>query len=645
MIGSKGISERRVASRRQIFLAAAAGGCLALAAVLPPSRAIAAPEGKLKSMSLELTTGILAGVTVVSSNGTSWTGLKPSDVSLAGSVKIEMKIGGRIKAFGIYLGTCSGHACFEQVGTPLLGSIQLDPPYVRSVDGTTSFSFSSLKLGDPGSPGIAVVPFGSEMVARCNAGLKEGQSIHKGFGFTHTVQMTLGADTRIWNGFNFGSAGNNFVLGNVLLTDVDFSKTVNVQIPVVCEAVPLPTATSDLKHDFGDFDVKNVKLFLTTVQPGEPGSIPGTVCPRLKVTSRAQTNQAGPVTMRIWRKKNNGPISSQVKQAWAAYDAAKNGYFASYEQWEHVGTTSTFQFKTEIVENDPFLPFDGWKDITVNCTGAGGGGLAPNTSSSNPDDNGAPAPLQLKGDFKFLADKGTSCPRKAKALINFTSSVKDNIHYSLDCTNGQFSGVAKTAPKPGGGYVAPALVTFDVTGTTQANCALKSVAPGKPKVHTLKGHLFQCVKTTAVTGSKNLQVEPRSKAAVPQRKGIAIPAPVGCEGGKVRNGKCACESGQTVVIGGLMSTGDRRPIYRCVAKTPSPKLAKPHAIAPQRKIACANGRTLGGKCVCGRGFHAVAAGANAFRCVRTATRSPIDKRVPARLHQRRAGEQTLLPAR
>ena len=74
-----------------------------------------------------------------------------------------------------------------------------------------------------------------------------------------------------------------------------------------------------------------------------------------------------------------------------------------------------------------------------------------------------PLQQQLKGDFSFLADNGTSCPRQVKALINFSSSVKDNVHYSLDCTNGHFSGVAPTAEKPGGGYVAPALVTFDIT--------------------------------------------------------------------------------------------------------------------------------------------------------------------------------------
>ena len=150
---------------------------------------------------------------------------------------------GLIKAFGIYLGTCSGHACFEHVGTPMLVSHHYDSDigFPKTVDGPINFSFSSLKLGDPASAGIPIVPLGKEMVARCNAGLAQGKSIHVGFAFTQTVQMTLGADTRSWKhqGSGFGSPGSGLdSLGVEPLKDVDSSKTVSVQIPVVCEPVP-----------------------------------------------------------------------------------------------------------------------------------------------------------------------------------------------------------------------------------------------------------------------------------------------------------------------------------------------------------------------------------------------------------------------
>ena len=134
----------------------------------------------------------------------------------------------------------------------------------------------------------------------------------------------------------------------------------------------------------------------------------------------------------------------------------------------------------------------GWEDITIHC----GGGLA-DPGSSDPDD--VLPPVQLKGDFSFPADQSTTCPRKGKALIAFHTSVRNNVHYSLDCTNGHFSGVAQPVPKPGGGYVAPAVATFDIAKTTQVNCVLKSVAPGAPKVHILRGHKYQCIGTTGTS--------------------------------------------------------------------------------------------------------------------------------------------------
>jgi hypothetical protein len=125
--------------------------------------------------------------------------------------------------------------------------------------------------------------------------------------------------------------------------------------------------------------------------------------------------------------------------------------------------------------------------------------LAPETRTDDPP----PVGRTLAGDFSFVDNGGTRCPRQGKARINFTTNEPGNIHWSLDCTNGSFSGVAQ-AVKGGKGYVAPALATFGIEKTTQVNCALKTVAPGKAMVHKLKGHLFQCVRSTGVSGSDDL---------------------------------------------------------------------------------------------------------------------------------------------
>jgi hypothetical protein len=223
-------------------------------------------------------------------------------------------------------------------------------------------------------------------------------------------------------------------------------------------------------------------------------------CKALNTTVRFETNKAGPVSFDL----NRFPGGASSHTVNAEFDADAGKFYARYEKSETFESTTNLQYMAQ--STSPLGGNTGWKDITIHC----GGDLAPDTGSSDPHD-GLPTSPQLKGDFSFLADNGTNCPRKVKALINFTSSVKDNVHYSLDCTNGHFSGVAQTAAKPGGGYVAPALVSFDITATTQANCALKSVAPGKPKVHTLKGHHYQCVDRAVDPASGDLTDAPKPK--------------------------------------------------------------------------------------------------------------------------------------
>jgi hypothetical protein len=203
---------------------------------------------------------------------------------------------------------------------------------------------------------------------------------------------------------------------------------------------------------------------------------------------------------------------------------------------------------------------------------SGADDLVPDTRPEEPP----PVGLTLKGDFSFVDKGGTKCPRQGKALINFTTNKPGNIHYSLDCTNGSFSGVAQTVESPKGGYIAPALVTFGIDKTTKANCALKTVAPGKPKVHTVKGHLFQCVKPTGVSGSSDLapETKPDPKAPSGPAKAIVTEPKISCAGGEVENGKCKCEANFKPVKAGKKA-------WRCVkvAAVDGPKKKKKKAKA------------------------------------------------------------------
>jgi hypothetical protein len=255
---------------------------------------------------------------------------------------------------------------------------------------------------------------------------------------------------------------------------------------------------------------------------------------------------------------------------------------------------------------------------------SGASGTSDLTPPGRPDD---PPPVRdaLKGDFTFLDNSGPRCPRKGWAIINFLTDTQANVHYSLDCTNGSFSGVAKAVPAPKGGYIAPASVSFDIEKTTQANCALKSVAPGKPEVHTLKGHLFQCITPTGVPGTSDYtpptRPDPQSPGIPPK---VVVDPPrtppsgatgekISCAGGAVKNGQCTCERTHRAVQAGPNA-------WRCVQiAVVDPLRITPGATGTAQKISCAGGSVRNGKCVCASGFNAVVAGANAFRCVKIVT--------------------------
>jgi hypothetical protein len=149
-----------------------------------------------------------------------------------------------------------------------------------------------------------------------------------------------------------------------------------------------------------------------------------------------------------------------------------------------------------------------------------------------------------------------------------------------------------------------------VNQTTNAKCALKTVAPGKPKVHRLKGHSFQCVRTTGVGGADDLTPDPRPDPQAPKKPSTIVVDPprptVSCNGGAVKDGTCVCEPAFKPVKAG-------KDAWRCVRTVVDPKPVKPTVSTPT--ISCAGGSVKNGACTCARTHKAVKAGKNAWRCV------------------------------
>ena len=174
--------------------------------------------------------------------------------------------------------------------------------------------------------GIAVVPYGDQIITRCNEHL-QADGPTKSYSFSQAFDASFAATTDKVTEHEQrrlrGAPGSGFLPSAQPHRAWHFRRAGGLRPgDQAADRRPRPSISASSTSS-------DVKLFLTTYQNQQPGSNPGTVCPALKVTSRAQANQAGPVTMRIWRQKDGGPITSEVQQAWASYDAAKNGYFAT----------------------------------------------------------------------------------------------------------------------------------------------------------------------------------------------------------------------------------------------------------------------------------------------------------------------------
>ena len=499
----------------------------ALGAITLTTTPVFAEKAGLNSMSFDAkdASGVIH---VISTDKAKWNQIKPGAIQFNARMKINTKYPGYVDDVAVLLGECAGGFCAGVL--PVLWS---DSIVERDYDRTEGVSLSTLNIGVSGT-GITL---GDQIIARCNAKLQpDGPT--KSHGFTHELPLAFIADT----GETWGDIDNQpdeAQLGSWphRPNETDHVRTDTLSVQVICDPV-VKSPTNDLKHDFGDFDVESVKLFLTTYQNTQPGSNPGTVCPALKVTSRAKANQAGPVTMRIWRQKDNGPITSEVKQAWASFDAAKNGYFATYAKWEDVGTTSYFQYRTEIVEDSVFPPFDGWKDITVHCTNPGGGGLAPLPQ----DDPDLPQPhAEWQGELTIADSAGAdkSCPRKGQVFFAATRAEPGDFDYRISCSNGAFFTGTATAYDQGSGiFEAYGAHDISVSRTRSIQCTLQELQPAPVTVATDRQD-FTCNNPAIDPVADDLTAEPRPNPVKPTRPLVVVdPAPKCGPNQKLVRGHC-----------------------------------------------------------------------------------------------------------
>ena len=313
-----------------------------------------------------------ATINVSSSNGAKWDTIQPGSIGFWAHMRVDTRWPGYVDHAGVFLGKCSNTEC---ASLPLLYS---EKTAVRDYNRTATISFSTDKLNSAW-PSVFAMSYGEDILRRCNLELQPDGAT-KPHSFYLGLDASFTANTRKKSGsldpvevtedageltpFNGGDATRH----GAFLTEVKCLATSKTN----AEPKPDPHRTK--------VTATGIELFLATVaQPGSGRGPSGTQCKPIKVTTRIETDKAGPKNVKLWRQVNNGPITSEAKQMHAT--ALAGGKFGDdWVKWEHFTKTTTVQYKAEVL-GGTFGPSTPWKSITVHCNG----NFAPPTSDANPD--------------------------------------------------------------------------------------------------------------------------------------------------------------------------------------------------------------------------------------------------------------------
>lgn len=483
---------------------------LSLAAATFAATPALAEKASLKELSFSAhsSQGVIR---VISSDKEKWDTLKTGTTPFSAHMNIQTRHPGAVLEVGVTLGECVGAAfgCGE-----LLWS---DSFAKRDYEATEMVVLPAAKIPVSGT-GITL---GDQIIARCNEKL-QADGPTKSHSFTHELPITFIADTdKVWGNIDNYPVEANFDWP-ALPNENDHHRTDMLEVSVICEPVVKP-ASDDLAFDHGEFDVENVRLFTTTYQSMVPGSNAGTVCPGFKVTARAETNQAGPVQMRLWRQKDDGPITSKLVDAWSSYDAQDNKYFARYHEVIDVGTTSWYQFLVEVTSEGAWGPQDGWKDITIHCTSPGGGGL----TTEPQDDDRFPTPqAKWTGDL-IIADSASaggdkSCPRTGQVFFEVTRPEPGDFNYRIQCSNGAyFEGTATGYDQGSGIFEAYGAHNISINRTRDIQCTLQEMTPA-PVTVAVKKEGFTCANPTFPPATDDFVVDTRPTEQEPVKPLVLI---------------------------------------------------------------------------------------------------------------------------
>jgi hypothetical protein len=449
-----------------------------------------AEDAHINEMIFDIITPYLTTVIQVTSSngGDTLDTITPAQLAFWAHRKVDTRWPGYVEQVGVFLGRCTNTECGA---FPL---IDYDWPATRDYDKTGLISFSTDKLSG-GKESMFATPYREQILSKCNAPEKP-ESFLFPMSATFSVNTRKDAGTiapaEVTGGephFNGGDATRH----GVFLADVK------------CVRTSMNTADPRPDPHRTQLKVTDLDLFLTTVaQPGTSGRGPsGTQCKPLRVTTRIETDKAGPVNVKLWRKVDNGPTTSEAKQMQAA--AQGGGQFGDdWVKWENFTKTTTVQYKAEVL-GGTFAPSTPWKSITIHCNGD----YAAPTSDANPD-NGKPG-TGSPGSGNPNGNPGTGKPKQGEPRVPTIVTPTP-----VACIGGKVEGGACECPR------AHALVKKSST-------------------------TFQCVKTAPVPDKREAE-----KSTLPRRdatpKVLVAPDRTGSARPMVRPGDRASQSDQRRIM-------------------------------------------------------------------------------------------------
>ncbi|WP_156795880.1 hypothetical protein [Bradyrhizobium icense] len=326
---------------------------------------------------------------VVSENGTSWTKIEGSTISLPVKVHITTPLYPIVNYKVRQLGHPEG-MYFVNVSPDKKHDDEVS--FSTTYEGSTDFMTAAEKQA---------------IIAACNKKLGEGKGIRE----SHNTFGSVGVEL-IASFLNPGNDVGPLPSGGL---GAPHKHTGNVVVPVECEGKH--GKADDVVAKEPNFSVKDIHLRFMTSAGHVTSPNAGAKCQMTHARVRVGTSKPGGVKFKLWTKVGNEPMQSQFVEAWSSF-VSPGKYEAVFTKKISVSKTTSVQAMAEDKTN-PIGQSTGWKQVSLDCTGAGGGGFASTPNNANPDNRTHALPPRpgriLGGEAKPLPGAPLFRPRLGEA--------------------------------------------------------------------------------------------------------------------------------------------------------------------------------------------------------------------------------------